>query len=78
MKRKFFDWRRRRKVIYLSLLFCACEFAYLTVWGVDSMLNVTIATSVAAFATLVANAYILGAAWQDVAEIKGSDASVEP
>lgn len=70
-----FEWVRRRRIVYASLAFCAAIVAYLTMWGEDGMLTTTIITSVAAYATLCANAYILGAAWQDTTEIKCSSTS---
>lgn len=70
MKPKLFEWKRRRRIIYASLIFCAAVVAYLSAWGQDGMLTTTIITTVGAYATLVANAYILGAAWQDTTEIK--------
>jgi hypothetical protein len=59
------SWRIRRTVIVATLIFCAVEIAYLTIWGKDTRLSETIANGLVILAGSVIGAYIFGAAWDD-------------
>ena len=56
-----FEWKRRRRIIYAALIFCALEVAYLTVLGTDSALNATIVTSLILLAGSIIGTYVFGA-----------------
>lgn len=57
------DWRVRRTIIITTLLFCAGEVGYLTIWGEDTNLAATIANGVLILAGSVIASYVFGAAW---------------
>jgi|TARA_A100001391_G_scaffold44812_4_gene26285 DMSO reductase anchor subunit len=61
-----FEWKRRRRIIYAALIFCALEVAYLTVLGTDSALNATIVTSLILLAGSIIGTYVFGAVWDDL------------
>lgn len=58
-------WKIRRRWIAGVLVFCAVEIAYLTIWGQDTRLHESIATSLIILAGSILSAYIFGAAWDD-------------
>lgn len=58
-------WENRRKVIFLTLIFCAAVVAYLVVWGEDTQLNQTIANASYLLAAAVIGSYVFGAVWDD-------------
>ena len=59
-------WRVRRRIIHLTLLFCAGQVAFLTFWGQDTRLAETLAWGAYALAGSVIGAYVFGAAWEDI------------
>ncbi|WP_018183972.1 hypothetical protein [Kaistia granuli] len=59
------SWRVRRAIIIGTLIFCAGEILYLTVWGQDTDLAETIANGLILLAASVIGAYVFGAVWDD-------------
>jgi len=63
-------WENRQKVIFGSLIFCACIIVFLLIWGNDSRLHETIATWAFILSGMVIGSYVFGAAWEDVTKLK--------
>lgn len=61
-----FDWKRRRRIIHLTLIFCAVLISVIAAFGGDTELNKTIVNAAFALATLVISSYVLGATWDDL------------
>lgn len=59
------SWKIRRRIIVATLLFCAGEIVYLTIWGQDTDLAATIANGVLILAGSVIGSYVFGAVWDD-------------
>lgn len=59
------SWRVRRAIIVGTLIFCALEILYLTIWGQDTDLAETIANGLILLAGSVIAAYVFGATWDD-------------
>jgi hypothetical protein len=59
------SWRIRRRIVVATLLFCAGEVIYLTVWGKDTTLANTIANGIIILAASVIASYVFGATWDD-------------
>jgi hypothetical protein len=59
------NWDKRRRVIYLSLLFCAGNVQYLIVWGSDTALHQQVALALIALAVSVIGSYCFAAVWDD-------------
>jgi len=59
------SWRVRRAIIIGTLIFCAAEIVYLTIWGKDTNLAETIANGIIILAGSVIGAYVFGAVWDD-------------
>lgn len=59
------SWRIRRRIVLATLLFCAGEVVYLTVWGRDTGVHETLANGVLILAGSVIGAYVFGAVWDD-------------
>jgi hypothetical protein len=60
------SWRMRRRAVFGSLMFGMAIVAYVTVRGVDSGLNETLALGGFGLIGAVVAAYIGGAAYEDV------------
>lgn len=58
-------WAIRRRLIITTLLFCAVEIIYLTVWGRDTELHQTISASLILLAGSTLGSYVFGAAWDN-------------
>lgn len=58
-------WGVRRGLVIGTLVFCAAEIFYLTVWGQDTELHRTIAASLILLASTTLGAYVFGAAWDN-------------
>ncbi|AMS41144.1 hypothetical protein [Aminobacter aminovorans] len=71
------SWKMRRRIIIATLLFCAGEIVYLTIWGQDTDLAATIANGVLILAGSVIGSYVFGAVWDDrnVMAMRKSDKS---
>ncbi|BCH20163.1 hypothetical protein [Mesorhizobium sp. L-2-11] len=59
------SWRIRRRIIIATLLFCAGEIIYLTLFGDDTSLAETIANGVLILAGSTIGSYVFGAVWDD-------------
>lgn len=59
-------WRIRRRIINTTLVLCALQIIYLTIWGQDTRLNETLALGAYTLAGAVIGAYVFGAAWEDI------------
>jgi hypothetical protein len=59
------SWRIRRTIIVSTLIFCAVEILYLTIWGQSTDLAETIANGLILLAGSVIAAYVFGATWDD-------------
>jgi hypothetical protein len=62
------EWKKRRRVIHLSLIFCAVGIADIIVWPGDANTAVSranIATQLIYGATGIIATYVFGAAWDD-------------
>jgi hypothetical protein len=59
------SWRIRRRIVIGTLLFCAGEIIYLTLWGDDTDLAATIANGVIILAGSTIGSYVFGAVWDD-------------
>ena len=58
-------WKNRRRVIFISLLFCAATILYVMLKGEDTELAQTIATSAFFLAGSIIGSYVFGSVWQD-------------
>ncbi len=59
------SWRIRRRIILATLIFCAAEVLYLTIWGRDTGLHEALANGVLILSGSVIGAYVFGAVWDD-------------
>lgn len=59
------SWRVRRRIITATLLFCALEVGYLTLYGKDTKLHEAIVTGAFLLAGSVIGSYVFGAVWDD-------------
>ena len=59
------SWRIRRTIIVSTLIFCAVEILYLTIWGQSTDLAASIANGLILLAGSVIAAYVFGATWDD-------------
>lgn len=60
-----YPWKYRRRIVILTLLFCAMGIAWLTFRGADTRLNETLALGYFGLAGAVIGAYVFGAVWHD-------------
>lgn len=72
------NWRIRRKIIIITLLFCAAVVTYITLKGTDSRTAETIVQSAFALAGAVIGSYIFGATWEDKAKISNLNINTGP
>ena len=66
------SWRVRRRIIHITLVLCALQIGYLTIWGKDTRLAETLALGAYTLAGAVIGSYVFGAVWEDV-KIKQSE-----
>lgn len=59
------SWKRRRRLIYLTLLYCAGHVSYLTVWASDTALHQQLAIALMGLAGTTLGFYVGGAVWDD-------------
>jgi hypothetical protein len=59
------DWRRRRRVIYWTLIYCGAQIAYLNVFGSDTALHQQLGIALIALAGSVTGSCVFGAVWDD-------------
>jgi hypothetical protein len=62
-------WAVRRRIIVLTLIFCAGVVTYIMLKGVDSRTNETIVQSAFYLASAVIGSYCFAASWADRAAI---------
>ena len=60
------SWRNRRRVIFLTLFFCAFCILYIMMFGEDTRINETIVLGCFGLAFSTIGFYVAGAAWTDV------------
>ena len=58
-------WRIRRRIVNLTLAFCAGCVVYLIAAGADTDLNKAIANGLILLAGSVIGSYVFGATWDD-------------
>lgn len=58
-------WKNRRRVIFLTLVFCAGIVLYLTLYGKDTRLHETIANGCLLLAASVIGSYVFGSAYEN-------------
>ena len=63
------SWRIRRRIVFLSLVYCAGSVSYIMLFGDDSELNRSIVNGLILLAASVIGSYVFGAVWDD--KIKG-------
>lgn len=73
-------WKVRRRIVNLTLLFCAACVLWIMVRGDDRGVNEVIVVSAFGLAFSVIGSYIFGAVWDDknVMEKLGKEAYTEP
>lgn len=72
-------WTIRRRIIYITLLFCAFCILYLMLNGTDeSRLHETIVYSSFALAGAVIGSYVFGAVWDDSNIVNAKKTSIKP
>lgn len=73
------SWKIRRRLVILTLIFCAGCIVYLLIAGDDTKLNETIALGVIGAAISTLGSYVFGAVWDDrnVMTTLGKDAHQE-
>ena len=59
------SWRIRRRIVNLTLLFCASGVTYLMFYGDDTRLHESIAIGLLGLAGATIGSYIFGATWGD-------------
>ncbi|MGP4691600.1 hypothetical protein [Agrobacterium cavarae] len=64
------DWAVRRRIIILSLLWCATLVTYLAVWGNPTSLSEAIATSLILLFGSIVGSYVFGAVWESNTKVK--------
>ena len=58
-------WKNRRRTIFGTLLFCAGQVTYLSVWGADTAVNEATVAGLIMLAAGVIGSYVFGAVWDD-------------
>jgi DMSO reductase anchor subunit len=64
------DWSVRRRIIILSLIWCATLVTYLAVWGKPTSLSEAIATGLILLFGSIVGSYVFGAVWEKNAQAK--------
>lgn len=59
------NWKIRRTIVIISLVFCATCVTYLTIRGDDTRLHETIAQGTLLLAGGIIGSYVFGAVWDD-------------
>lgn len=62
------DWRKRRRLIYLSLAFCGCGIGWALAFPGDAVgapVRGQIAMALVGAATAILGSYVFGAVWDD-------------
>lgn len=58
-------WKRRRRVIFLTLAYCAGNVSYLVAAGADTRVNETAVAGLIVLAAAIIGSYVFGAVWDD-------------
>lgn len=58
-------WAIRRRVMILSLLYCAGNVQYLLMFGLDSQLNRELGSTLVYAGVAIIGSYVFGAVWDD-------------
>lgn len=58
-------WKIRRRIVSITLVFCALSITYLMLKGQDTQLHQAIANGLILLAGSVIGSYIFGATWDD-------------
>ncbi|MCZ7855995.1 hypothetical protein O9X81_05160 [Agrobacterium salinitolerans] len=64
------DWSVRRRIIILSLIWCAALVTYLAVWGKPTSLSEAIATGLILLFGSIVGSYVFGAVWEKNTKVK--------
>lgn len=59
------SWKIRRRVVAVTLVYCALMICYLVYKGEDTTLNEAIATGLILLAGSTIGSYVFGAVWDD-------------
>ena len=59
------NWKRRRKVMFLALIYIAVVVLWIVVDGADTALNQQVAIALIAAGTAIIGSYVFGAVWDD-------------
>lgn len=59
------EWKKRRRILYLSLIFICVSLIYIIFKGTDSVLYQQISIALIGAGTLIIGQYIFGAIWDD-------------
>jgi len=71
------NWDKRRRVIYLALLYCAGLVAYIVLKGQDTALNAQAVTALIALAGGIIGSYCFAAVWDDNSKRDAAVAAVD-
>lgn len=58
-------WKIRRRIVNITLLFCASTVSYLVLFGSDTQLHQAIANGLILLSGSVIGSYLFGATWDD-------------
>ncbi|MBA4774292.1 MAG: hypothetical protein H2044_01380 [Rhizobiales bacterium] len=64
------DWSVRRRIIILSLIWCAALVTYLAIWGKPTSLSEAIATGLILLFGSIVGSYVFGAVWEKNTQVK--------
>jgi hypothetical protein len=59
------NWDKRRRVIYLALLYCAVLVCYIVFKGADTALNAQVSIALIGLAGAIIGSYCFAAVWDD-------------
>lgn len=59
------EWKRRRRIIHATLIYCGAAIPALTVWNPESNLTHQTILALISLAGAVIGSYIFGATWDD-------------
>ena len=59
------EWKRRRRIIHATLIYCGAAIPALTVWNPESNLTHQTILALISLAGAVIGSYLLGAVWDD-------------
>jgi zinc transporter ZupT len=59
------EWKRRRRIIHATLIYCGAAVPVLTVWNPESILTQQTILALISLAGAVIGSYLFGAVWDD-------------